>query len=203
MFGVSFAGIGATETLTLGEVVKGDFSFGDAIMIPDETGVYSQYTFITAEVAEEEEIEGGEGWYGDDGENHNNDVTFRNGQSFWIFPDSAVTVTIAGQVKSSWEYEAPANVYSMIANPFPTQITLGKFTYPGAFGDAIMIPDEDGVYTQYTYITAEVAEEEEIEGGSGWYGDDGENHNADPLPANQGFWLLPGADVTISATLSL
>ena len=92
MFGVSFAGLGATETLTLGEVIKGNFSFGDAIMIPDEDGIYTQYTYITAEVAEEEEIEGGAGWYGDDGENHNADSLPAN-QGFWLLPGVDVKIS--------------------------------------------------------------------------------------------------------------
>ena len=215
MYGVSFKAVGGDGKMTLNEVLKGDFTDGDSILIPDEAGVYSTYLYFgeatTSDPDEQEdnpEFLNGPGWYLA-GVFKGDSVTLANGQSFWFYPKAKVDTTMSGAVPKDWSYTAPANVYSMIANPFPTEIKLKDFTYAGTNGDTILIPDASGVYVTYLYFdeatTSDPDEQEdnpEFLSGAGWYCSGVYSGNV-TVPANQGFWLLPKAQVTISATLAL
>lgn len=215
MYGVSFKAVTGDGKMSLNEVLTGDFADGDSILIPDETGVYSTYLYFGAETTSDpDELEDnpefahGPGWYLA-GEFKGDEVKLANGQSFWFYPNAAVGATMSGAVPKEWSYTAPANVYSMIANPFPADIKLKDFTYAGTNGDTILIPDASGVYVTYLYFdeatTSDPDEQEDnpqFLNGAGWYCAGVYSGNV-PVPANQGFWLLPKNNVTISATLAL
>ena len=215
MYGVSFKAVGGDGTMTLNEVITGNIATGDTILIPDETGVYADYTYFGSdvtsdpdEVEDNPELANGPGWYLG-GVFKGDSVKLANGQSFWFYPNSSVDATMSGAVPKDWSYTAPANVYSMIANPFPTELKLKDFTYVGTTGDTILIPDATGVYADYTYFGSdvtsdpdEVEDNPELANGPGWYLGGVYSGNV-PVPANQGFWLLPTQSATISATLAL
>ncbi len=201
MLGVTFSAVGETGT-TLGSFIdQSTLSVSDIIMIPDASGAYLTYTYIDAETAEEEEIEGGAGWYDDDTVNAN-DVVLAVGSSVWFLPDATETIKVLGEVKTSWEKTVAGGKYTMMSFPFPKDYTLVSFTFEGTPGDVIMIPDASGVYASYSFIDAETSEEEELDG-EGWYDEGGQKANAMSLTAGQGFWIYPESQATFSETLTL
>ncbi len=200
MLGVTFSNVGQAST-TLGTFIdQNTLSVSDIIMIPDASGAYVSYTYIDAETAADEEIEGGAGWYDDDTQKAD-DVQLAIGSSVWFLPDGTETIKVLGEVKTAWEKTVPGGTYSMMSFPFPQAYTLGSFTFAGTPGDIILIPDASGVYQSFSFIDEATSDEEELDG-EGWYNEDGAKASTMSIAAGQGFWILPESQATLSATLT-
>lgn len=196
---------GSGEGIRLCDLIKGDVPFGTQIQILDANGsTYSIYNYIE-ECYDAEQDDFVPGW-GDGGEELAT-VKLPAGSAFWFKAPSDCAVTIAGQVlaDASKEIALVGSQYSMIANPYPTAVNPNvDIEWNGlTYGDQIQVLDANGsTYSIYNYL--EEAYDAELDDFVPAWGDGGEEKVVTGvIPAGQGAWIKPLANISLSFTSPL
>ena len=192
---VQFINVSGATTFALNTVKPIGDGVSDCIYAStiDEEG-YTADTYAWVEWSEEET-----GWVNDSMEFIDDSVEFDAGTAFWIQNDvgGEVGLQSAGAVN-----EEDANIpvsagYSMVGNPYPTDVKMVDILIQGeGVGDCVYIStiDEEG-YTANTYAWVEWSEEE-----TGWVNDDMEFVDESVVIASgAAFWTQ--CDVESGATL--
>lgn len=183
----------------------------DAIQLldPETTKTQALYTYVTEELAKEWDLEEGSvGWwdkgaYGPDFESRN-DVDIDVGRGFLLLNAFGhnIQFTCAGAVPTMSTSYTTSGKKALVATYMPTDMTLGDIVIPGLDidpdTDAIQVLDPNTTKTKalYTYVSAELAEEWDLEEGSvGWwdkgaYGPDFESRNNVAVKSGDTFLLL-------------
>lgn len=157
-------------------------------------GTAGLYTYINAEVAADNEIEGGAGWYDSNEIDEGNfvkcdSVSIPYGTGMAIAcADSSTAMVFAGEVqKGTVAFAMSAGGLNWTGNALPVDITLGDMTAGETWDptqDSVQyFNGNGGTAGLYTYISAEVAADNEIEGGAGWY-DSNEIDEGNFVPVN-------------------
>lgn len=149
MRGVAFQGLQG-ETVSLNELLSGDFKTGDEVQLFTTDGTNSGYTIY--------KYQEGSGWR--QGRASADDYPVKAGDSFWLkTPDRSVSVTFKGAVKAGdFRYESQAGIQMVTADipvEFPLNPTNGEAEWQNfQTGDQIQVLTKDGGYTIYTYSSA-------------------------------------------------
>lgn len=211
MYGPSFSSVGGTDGIALKDITFPATDTGDELLLIDTaTAAYTTLTYVTAEGASDEGLEEGAGWYDftSDAVYMGNYIVTR-GCAFWLHPFCGdVTITAAGEVRTTYTRTFPNNLYSAFANPFPTEVALKDFNYPATdTGDEMLLIDPiTAAYTTLTYVTEEGASDEGLEDGAGWYDftTDAVYMGDYKFKGGEGAWLHPFCgDITMTATLDV
>ena len=144
MQGVVFQGVDGTETISLDDLMSGDFQVGDQVQAYVGGG-YTIYTYRGAD----------RGWMV--GRKPASEVPLSPGDSFWLKTvDRSIEVSFKGSVKrGDFRYEAIEGM-QMVSTDFPMEFALnddsGMVTWTGVqSGDQIQVLADGTGYTVYTY----------------------------------------------------
>ncbi len=179
------------------------FEFNSKILLWSGTG-YTTYGWVGE----------GQGWAGGPADNSwvdlgwgTPEVSMPVGDGYWIQTTKATSVTFAGQVAVTNEFNTPISIgYNMIANPFPQPILVqdikstdfeGYDSVTFEFNTQILLWSGTG-YTTYGWVGE----------GQGWSGgpadnswvDLGWNPAAVEIAVGEGFWIQAAAPTTITFT---
>ena len=222
MVGTQFTQVGA-QNIPIGELIQGDFApatyktrmtAAPQIQILNANGTtYTTYYYIDdAEDDDENEVTG----WSTAGGDLVTAVNLNPGDAVWFKAITATNLKLKGEVvnvntKTITVTTSKADQFSMIANPFPTELDINSVTWSGltpatyktrmTAAPQIQVLNANGTtYTTYYYIDdAEDDDENEVTGWSTAGGDLAET----AIGVGKGFWLkLPTAG-TITATFTL
>ena len=178
MLGVVFNGLGG-QTLTLNDIVSGDFQDNDKILIRKD-GRYYTYTYYD-----------GYGWW-DESTGAEATEPCSVGTAFWLeTPGRSVEVTLKGAVPTGeYQYTSTAG-FQMISMATPRELDLNTdVTWSGLTdGDEIQIR-KDGRYYTYTYYD-----------GYGWWDESTGAISTTKVQAGSSLWLrthVAGSTLIIS-----
>lgn len=150
MCGVAFEGL-KDETISLNELLSGDFKTDDEIQVFSTDGINSGYTIY--------KYREGAGWFL--GRASADNYPVKAGDSFWLkTPNRSVSVTFKGAVKAGdFRYESLSGIQMVTVDipiAFPLNALNGEVIWENfTNNDQIQVLTKDGGYTIYTYRSSD------------------------------------------------
>ncbi len=141
MMGCVYKGLGS-ETISLNDLLVGEFIAGDQVQLYSSTGGYTIYTYNATT-----------GWMNGRVPADNRPLTV--GDSFWLYtPNREVAVTIKGAVSTKDFTYTSIQGLQMVANSLPVDVKINEIAWSGLTNnDQLQVKTLTG-YTIFTYSTA-------------------------------------------------
>lgn len=198
MTGAQFAKVGGTNATLSDLFVTDNIPYGTCVMFANESGTYDTIKYLE-EAYDEVKDDFYPGW-GDVEEYLVSDAVVP-GTGFWVIAPSAIELTQVGEVvdKDTYTVTIPANIYTMVANPFPKGFNPNEAIWSDnlPYRTELMTLNADGSYTTYRYLE-EAYDEAKDDFYPGW-GDVEEFLITKSIASEgAGVWVLSTEEITIT-----
>ena len=204
--------ISLSSTLTPG-LYDDDFATAPQIQVQKPAGGYNTYYYISDGTDDNDDELGYDAWCDVDGYELTDTMKLVLGKGFWFYsPTTGGTITTAGQVfeAKSKTIEFPADMFTIICNPYPTAVALQSLTTsttPGLYDDdfatapQIQVQKPTGGYNTYYYISDGTDDNDDELGYNAWCDVDGYELKGTQIDAGAAVWIK--SPVTGSVTFSI
>ena len=200
MTGAQFVNVGGTNASLADLFISDNIPYGTRVMFATETGAYDTIKYLE-EAYDEANDDFIPGW--GDGDEYLVTNPVAPGTGFWVISPSAIELTQVGEVvnKDSYTVTIPANIYTMVANPFPKGFNPNKATWSAnlPYRTQMLTLNDNGSYTTYRYLE-EAYDEANDDFYPGW-GDGDEYLVTNPIAfEGEGVWVLSTEEITVTFT---
>ena len=204
--------ISLSSTLTPG-LYDDNFKTAPQIQVQKPAGGYNMYYYISDGTDDNDDELGYDTWCDKDGYELDDSAKLALGKGFWFYsPSTSGTITTAGQVSEapSTTISFPANLFTIICNPYPTAVALQSLTtsataglYDDNFKTApqIQVQKPAGGYNMYYYISDGTDDNDDELGYDAWCDKDGYELEGTQIEAGAAIWIK--SPVAGSVTFSL
>jgi len=204
--------IGLSSTIPPG-TYDSDFADTPEILVVTASGGYDAYYYISDATDENDDPLGYNCWADSDGYELTDAAKLLLGKGFWFkSPKVSGTITTSGEVcaEAAKVVAFPANMYDIVANPFPTALSFANVTMTGitpgtydadfAGASEILTLTAAGGYEAYYYISDATDTNDDPVGYNCWADSDGYILDGDQVQAGESFWIKGNAAGTIGFT---
>ncbi|MBO7299252.1 MAG: hypothetical protein J6V41_05525 [Kiritimatiellae bacterium] len=200
MTGAQFVNVGGANASLADLFICDNIPYGTRVMFATETGAYDTIKYVE-EAYDELNDDFVPGWA--NGEEYLVSDTIAPGSGFWVIAPSAIELTQLGEVvkEDSVTITIPANIYTMVANPFPKGLNPNDAIWSEnlPYRTQLMTLNSDGSYTTYRYLE-EAYDEANDDFIPGW-GNGEEYLITEPITsAGDGVWILTTEEISVTFT---